>query len=145
MKIAICGSINCSDKLIEVAGKLEKMGHGVHLPYGTMKIINGDFTLDEFRRAKEKSGDTHLRESAKEDIIKRYYRLINQSDAVLIVNVDKGTKKNHIGGNSLIEMGFAYVTDKPIYLFNDIPDNDYKDEIVAMKPIILNGDLEKIK
>jgi hypothetical protein len=34
---------------------------------------------------------------------------------------------------------------KPIYLYNDIPDMSYTDEIVAMQPVVLSGDLLKIK
>jgi predicted RNA-binding protein with PUA domain len=42
-------------------------------------------------------------------------------------------------------MAFAYVLDKKIFLLNPIPKISYSDEIYAMKPIILNGDLTKIK
>ena len=146
MKITICGSINSSDKIIEAAEKLEEMGHQVNLPYYTVKIRNGEITLAKYRQAKEKNGsDLMFREEAKEDLIKRFYNFIIHSDAILVINVDKGEKKNHIGGNSFLEMGFAYVADKPIYLLNEIPDNDYKDEIIDMKPIVTYGDLEKIK
>jgi len=43
-------------------------------------------------------------------------------------------------------MGFAHVLNKPIYLLNDLPDSDYLlEEIKAMEPTILYGDLNKIK
>lgn len=41
-------------------------------------------------------------------------------------------------------MAFAHVLDKKIFLLNPIPEIPYKDEIVAMQPIILDGDLAKI-
>ncbi len=41
-------------------------------------------------------------------------------------------------------MGFAHVLDRKIFLLNDIPDISYTDEIRAMKPIILNGDISLI-
>jgi hypothetical protein len=45
----------------------------------------------------------------------------------------------------LIELGFAYILKKKIYLLNPIPDIPYyKSEIEAVKPVILNGDLTKI-
>ena len=145
MKIAICGSINHSNKLIEIADELEKMGHEIELPYFTKKIKNGEITLSDFAKVKEKSGDLHFRETAKEDLIKRYYRIIGEVDCILIVNIDRKGIKNYIGGNSFLEMGFAYVLDKPIYLLNETPNIGYKDEILAMKPIVLNGDLKLIK
>ena len=145
MKIGICGSMNHSNKLIEIADELEKMGHKIELPYTTKKIKNGEVVLSDYIKAKEKSGDSHFRETAEEDFIKSYYKIISEADCILIVNTDKKGIKNYIGGNSFLEMGFAYVLDKPIYLLNLIPDIGYKDEILAMKPIIINGDLEKIR
>ncbi len=44
-----------------------------------------------------------------------------------------------------MELGFAYVNDKKIFLLNPIPDLPYKEEIEAVQPIVLNGDLSKIK
>ncbi|MEI8143754.1 MAG: hypothetical protein WCG48_04040 [Candidatus Berkelbacteria bacterium] len=145
MKIAVCGSIGVSDKLIEVAETLEKNGHEVNLPYYTKKIKNGEMTLDEFNIAKDESGDTKFREMATEDLIKRYYRVIGESDAIVVVNTDKNGIKNYIGGNTLMELGFAYVLDKKIFLLSPIPEMSYTDEIVAVKPIVINNDLGEIK
>lgn len=144
MKIVICGSITASKDLIKVAGKLEGLGVKVVLPYSTKKIMNGEIVLEEYRLIKEKQGDSFFREQGEEDFIKRYFREISNSDAILVVNVDKKGVKNYIGGNALMEMGFAYVLNKKIYLLNDIPDVSYKDEIVAVKPIVLSGNLSKI-
>ena len=45
-----------------------------------------------------------------------------------------------------MEIGFAHVNNKKIFLLNSIPENvPYKDEIRAMVDIVLNGDLSKIK
>jgi hypothetical protein len=41
-------------------------------------------------------------------------------------------------------MGHAFGLGKKIYLLSPIPDMDYKVEMHAMQPIVLNGDLEKI-
>jgi predicted RNA-binding protein with PUA domain len=41
-------------------------------------------------------------------------------------------------------MGFAYVLGKKIFLVNPIPDLNYKDEIKAMNPIVLNGNIKLI-
>jgi nucleoside 2-deoxyribosyltransferase len=144
MKIAICGSIAFSLEMGEAAKELEEMGHEVHLPYYAEKILRGEVGHDEFMAEKEKSGDAKFRESADVDLIKRYFRLIGESDAVFILNLDKNGVDNYIGGNTLIEMGFAYALDKKIFLFNSIPEMSYTDEIVAMKPIVLNGELSNI-
>jgi hypothetical protein len=45
-----------------------------------------------------------------------------------------------------MEMGMAYVNGKKIFLFNDIPaEASYLDEIKAMDPICLKGDLSAIQ
>ncbi len=42
-------------------------------------------------------------------------------------------------------MAFAHVLGKKIFLLNSIPKMSYSDEIEAMKPIIINNNLEIIK
>jgi len=44
----------------------------------------------------------------------------------------------------LIEMAFAYVLNKKIFLLNPAPRMSYSDEIEAMKPIIINEDLNQV-
>lgn len=144
MKIVICGSIYFTPKIKEVADELEKMGHEVDIPLTSQKIIRGELTLEGFKAEKEKNGDGFVRK-VKDDIIKRYFKIIGESDAVLVLNLEKKGVKNYIGGNTLIEMGFAHVLDKKTYLYNLIPEMSYTDEIRAMQPVVIDGDLSKIK
>ncbi len=62
----------------------------------------------------------------------------------MVCNYPKNDIDGYIGANTLIEMGLAFYLEKPIYLLNPIPEISYKEEILGMKPIVLNGDLEKI-
>ncbi len=44
-----------------------------------------------------------------------------------------------------MEMGFAHVNGKKIFLLNPIPEDvPYTDEIKAMADVVINGDLIKI-
>lgn len=80
------------------------------------------------------------------DYFKVHYKNILESDAVFVVNLTKDGNENYIGGNALIEMGQAYVNNKKIFLLNNIPTYlSYSDEIKAMLPICLNGNIENIK
>lgn len=143
MKIVICASVMFSYEIKEYADKLIKMGHSVEMPFTTKKILNGELTLEEYKKEKERNGDGAFRK-VKEDLIKRYYKLIKDGDAILVINLDKNGIRNYIGGNVFLEMGFAYCLDKKIYLLNEIPDMNYTDEIKAMQPIIIYGSLLKI-
>jgi nucleoside 2-deoxyribosyltransferase len=143
MKIIICGSIQFTSKIKEVADFLTAQGHEVEIPLTSQRIISGELTLEEFQ--KENKTSEAVSRKIKDDVIRRYFKLIDESDAVLILNLEKNGKPNYIGGNTFLEMGFAHVLHKPIYLYNDIPVVSYADEIVAMQPILIRGDLLKIK
>lgn len=144
MKIVICASIDLTPKIQEIKNELERKGHTTEIPLMTKKILAGEVSLEEFLAVKSANGDGIFRERAGEDLIKRYYNLIKVADAILVVNGDKKGIKNYIGGNTFLEMGFAYTMDKKIFLLNPIPDMAYRDELEAMKPIILDNDLSKI-
>lgn len=80
------------------------------------------------------------------DAIKEFWNKMQNADAILIMNLDKNGIKNYIGGNTLMEIGFAHVLNQKIFLWNPIPEMSYcKSEIEAVKPTIINGDLSKIK
>ena len=76
---------------------------------------------------------------------------IKDIDACLVLNFDKNkrgtTYYNYIGASTFLEMYEAFMGDKTIYLYNDLPDknNMLYDEIKGFNPVILNGDLNKIK
>ena len=76
---------------------------------------------------------------------------IKDVDACLVLNFDKNkrgtTYYNYIGASTFLEMYEAFMGDKTIYLYNDLPDknNMLYDEIKGFNPVILNGDLNKIK
>jgi nucleoside 2-deoxyribosyltransferase len=150
MIITICSSVDFSPKLIEIKEELEKMGHQVNIPFFTQKIIDGEISYEEYLAAKEKNGgDILLREAQSVDMIKRYWDLIKNSDAILVLNLNKKGVDGYIGGSTFMEMGFAYGQEKKIFLFNSIPSRSermhYVDEIMDMKPIVIDGDLTRIK
>ncbi len=144
MKIVVCSSLDFTYKIQETKEKLEKEGHEVIIPLNAKKIIDGEITFEKYKRVKESQGDSIFRKMAGTDLIKRYFGIIRDSDCILVVNERKKGIDGYIGGNTLLEMGFAYVLGKKIYLLNNIPWISYTDEIEHMNPIILNGNLSKI-
>jgi len=144
MKIAICSSMAFAKEMIEIKKELEKMKHQVVLPFGTEKYL-------ENRELQKRASDWGSSEGANlkihSDLIRRHYNEIKNSDAVLIVNKDKKGIKNYIGGNTFLEMGFAYILNKKIFVLNSLPEEVkiFYQELLAMQPIILNGGLSLIK
>lgn len=136
MKIVICGSMKLSRRMIEVRDKLKEFGYEIILPRHTEEYAEMN-TSDHVHNESVKN-------KINNDLIRDYYNKIAENDAVLIVNDDLNGVEGYIGGNSFLEMGFAHVLNKKIYLFNNIPESSFKDEIIAMQPIVLDGDLSKI-
>ena len=128
MKIAISGNIYMLPDIIEMQELLEERKH---------KVIPIFEYLDELEEANEKKREKNRLS---------FFDKLKKSDALLVVNNTlKNGRKNYISGSSFLEMGFAHALGKKIFLLQDIPDLSYRDEIMAMKPIILNGNLNKIK
>ncbi len=133
MKIALCGSVSFAKKIIKIKGELTDLGFDVVAPANIDVYADGKIKVEDKWKKLES------------DVLRNYAGEIKKSDAVLIVNQKKNDIENYIGGNSLIEMAFAYVNEKKIYLLNPIPKMAYSDEIGAMKPTVINGDLSKVK
>lgn len=143
MKIAICGSLDFTYEIKKLADELCALGLEVSIPISSEKILQGEFSLEEIKS--EKENGTFSERAIQYDSIRAYWQKIKDADAILIANYDKKGITNYIGGNSFLEMGFAHVLDKSIYLLNDIPQMIYSDELRAMQPVVLHGDLTKIK
>ncbi len=142
MKITICGSIQFTKEMKELSDKLVEKGHVVEIPDGAMRILSGERTMKEHLESVDK-GEGY-KAKMKYDAIRKYFEKIKESDCVLIANYTKKNIEGYIGGNTFLEIGFAYVLRKPIYLLYPIPEMAYKDEIIVMSPIVINGDLDKI-
>ncbi len=140
MKITICGSIKFADKLVEIYRELEKMGHEPMMHEEMFGIADGTA-----KKLIENISIDHAKTKKENNFIKWWHDCIKSGDAILVCNFDKNGIKNYIGGNTLMEIGFAHVNSKKIFLLNPIPENvSYVDEIKAMADVILGGDLNKI-
>jgi len=141
MKITICGSSSFRQQMINYKEKLEGMGHEVIVhPHYIEFVKDGRRDILDRMEAGE-----HAEVKKENDYIRWYHNAIKESDAVLILNFEKNGIKNYIGGNTLMEIGFAHVNNKKVFLLNDIPEGlSYVDEIKAMVDIVLNEDLNKI-
>ena len=132
MNIIICGSISAADEILSVQKQLESKGHSVEIPEGVKRK-----ELRTIDAPMEEKADVKI----KYDLIRGYFEKIKLSDIVLIVNPEKKGITSYIGGNTLIEMAFAHVLGKKLYVLYEIPDLPYASEILATQPVQLHGDL----
>ena len=144
MKIYVLGSTSFVKEMVTSVDKLKAAGHDgwIH-PHYVDYVHHQD--LPHVRRnfdhyAKGEAAQVKI----ENDYLREHYKNILASDAIFVVNLEKNGIKNYIGGNVLMELGQAYVNGKKIFFLNPIPDMPYKDEIIAVSPIVINGDYSKI-
>ena len=136
MRILIICSKAFYKDIEPIKNKLEEMGHTIELP-------NSYYDPD----AEKKSWDLGEEEHAKfkTRMFKMSAERIATMDAVLTLNFDKDGKKNYIGGATFLELYEAFIKEKKIYLYNDIPEGMLYDEIAGFSPIVINGNLDLVK
>ena len=137
MRIGIIGSMQHTEKMIEAKNELCKLGHDAYLTNLAEPFVG---------KSDEEKEVIKLEQKNNQDAIREFWLLMQGGDAVLVLNLEKHGIPNYIGGNTLMEIGFAHVLGQKVYLLNSIPEIPYyKTEIEAVKPIIINGDYSIIE
>lgn len=134
--------------------ELVKYGHDVKIPELALEVPQ-EFSEGKkvyFGQCIEENGGIdafpagHEIWSLKENAINDHYEKIDWCEGILVINHEKRGIKGYIGGNTLIEIGVAFYQKKKIYILNSVSSElSYKQEIMGMKPTILNGDLSLCK
>ncbi len=124
MKLTIVGSIKFVDEYEKVKEYLELKGHKIILPI-----------KDELPEP--------IPPDAKLKAMQQFNQNLEESDGILVMNYEKNNQPNYIGVNSLMEIGMAFNRNKKVIIFNQIPEF-CKNEIEAINPIILDGDLKNL-
>ncbi len=136
MRICIAGSMQFTEKMFEMREALIAIGHDAFFDHELAKNFLG-------KNDAQKEAVT-IKQKLQDDAMKRFWKLVETADALLVLNFDKKGIANYIGGNTLLDMGIAYEHGKSIYLYNPTPELAYKSEIEAMRPVVINGDLSRI-
>lgn len=118
------------ERMSAAKNMLESMGYEVEKP----NVVEGHVYEDNLDENAE----------LKRGFIDEHFRKIDDSDAILVVNEDKNGVANYVGGNTLIEIAYAYAQGLEIFLLHPTPEISYADEIRGMSPILLDGDIEKL-
>lgn len=115
---------------------LEEAGHVALVPGELDNLATNESYMD--------TDEERISVKIEYDFIREHFKKIEQAEAILILNYEKKGIPGYIGGNTFLEMGYAFGLSKKIYLLHPIPDMDYKTEMFAIQPVILDGDLKKI-
>ncbi len=127
--IALCSSAAFFDRLWGIKEGLTKSGYTVLLP-----------SMQDFHQYEEVAlAKIH------HDLIRDHFRKIDQSNAIYVANYDKNGIEGYIGGNSFLEMGKAFDREIPIFLLNNVPKTGYREELLALQPIVIGQDWDKIR
>lgn len=77
-------------------------------------------------------------------MLRKNIEFVTNNEAVLILNFNKNSVKDYIGGSTFIEAFKAFEIGRKIFLYNPIPKGSLSDELVGFAPIIIKGNLKRI-
>lgn len=137
MTITICGSMQFYQEMRSAKTTLKALGNIVYVPKGLEDEV-------PIEAQKDLPDEDVISAKIEYDFIREHFRLIEGSDAILVLNYDKKGTAGYIGGNTFLEMGHAFGLGKKIFLLHPIPEMDYKTEMHAMQPVVIEGDFIKI-
>ena len=139
MRIMICGSMKFTHDMITIKKELDKLGHETFIPHGAEPHLKNTEFVDNL--------DDNLQFCIKNNVMKRNFDLVEQCDAIFVLNKKRNGVDGYIGTSVLMEMAVAHHLNKKIFLLSEIPDYNqhrWAHEVRIMQPIFINGDLTQI-
>lgn len=130
--IAVCGSMAHAAEMNNVIAELRQMGLSVSTP----EMSEQKF---DWQQASNAEVAAH-----KGWLVRRHFASISRAKAVLACNYDKNGIAHYVGTNTLMEMTAGFVYEKPIFLLNPVPHQNGREEILAMEPVVIEGDLTRL-
>lgn len=136
MKIFIACSKYFYNKIEKIVEVLKKNGHNISYP----NSYDDPFAEEKIKKMGEEG---HVVWKSK--MMAKDKENIFPMDAILVLNFKKNEIPNYIGGATFLEIYKAWELKKKIFFYNPLPECSFTDELTGMGPIVLNGDLSKIK
>lgn len=140
--ITICSSAAFYEKAVDIKNQLEVQGYQVLLPDCALEMERtNDYEVSHYKTWWGDAGDYHKKTA----LVRGHFNKVVAGDVTLVLNFEKRGIANYIGGNVLMEMGLAFHFNKPLFVFNGMPkDCSYEEEILALAPVFLEGNLSKL-
>lgn len=141
--IVICSSASFYSQVIEIQKQLKALGFKVRVPLTAIKMKEtNNFKVGRYKTWMERPEDY----KRKAYLTKKHFKEVEKGDIILVLNYKKNNKDGYIGGAVLSEIAVAFFLKKTIYIMNPVDESSsFKEEIYGMFPIIIKGDLLKIK
>lgn len=120
-------------EMTNVAQKLEALGYETEKPNSVEGCAYGEGQdLDEIANLKQ-------------GFIREHFAKIDDSEGILVVNCDNKGIAGYIGGNTLMEITYAFAQGLDIYTLYNLPtDAPYTSEINAMMSLSLDGNVNNL-
>ena len=131
--VLVCGSMAHQEEWLKVTDELRAHGFVADHP----QLEEGEFdwghaVIENIAEEKYRLNREHL----KKMVVAR---------AILVYNSEKNGIANYIGPNTFLEMGMAFALNKPIYVYNPLPEEQANyHEIIGLKPVVIDGDISNI-
>lgn len=136
--IFLCASMDFYPELVVVEQELKQRGFAVGVPVSVaiMKKKH-DFEVSHFK------GVVSYKDRG--TFIRKNFRDIAASDAILVINNTKKGMNGYIGANVLMEIAMAFYFTKKIFIWNQYSaDAPYVEELACFGAVVINRDLSKI-
>lgn len=141
--ITICSSASFYKQVLETEKELKKMGFKVKIPKTARVMQRANNFNDKDYRIWFKDKKEYKK---KTELLQSHIKKVIESDAILVINLEKNDIPGYIGGNVLIEMAIAFHYKKPIFVYNQISDLlNIAEEVYGLNSIFIDQDLKKIK
>lgn len=128
--VVICGSMKNLGLMTRIGAVLETAGLRVVTPLPDEP--NGSWSVEVSAAVKRAASRRHMNHIRHRETV-----------AVLVVNVDRGSRRNYVGPNSFAEISVAFADDRRVFLLQGMPDY-YADELEAWGVECLEGDLPRL-
>lgn len=141
--LVLCSSVAFYKHVAAIADELEASGFTSVVIPKTARAMRerGDYDTQQYKTWYNDANDY----DKKADFMRSHFDEITAGDAILVVNDEKHGAPGYIGPNVLMEMSLAWYQQKPIYVYNSLPEKSpFEEELKGMSPIELSGDLSKI-
>ncbi len=144
MKITICGSTAFILEMEALKKQLESLGHEAEMP--PVSFVDGEGkkwdTVDYYKYKKSQPFEDASFLNNHSQRIRDHFDKVQWAEAILVANYDKNGIVGYIGPNTLMEMGVAFYLNKKIFLLKPIPDLAWKEEILGLRPVIINNNFK---